>query len=158
MTRPSAVHVDEGHHDGGLRVGWLRQRIGVPLSRRGGCSVRMLTGVVEGRLISVVAVGDDQLFILKSGGKQVESIRVVDPPDPVQDLVLVGHFDVRRGRRVEQQPFGAEAGVGIQHEDLAKVSAGGAQQVQPIVLWFGESLFVTEDDLLGVIVKFAESQ
>src|SRR5271165_5192179 len=117
----------------------------------------MLTGVVEGRLISVVAVGDDELFILKSGGKQVESIGVVDTPDAVQDLVLVGHFHVRRGRRVEQQALGAEAGVGVQHEDLAKVSTGGAQQVKPIALWFGERLFVTENDLLGVIVKAAES-
>ncbi len=47
--------------------------------------------------------------------------------------------------------------IGIKHEDLAKVGAGGAQQVQAIRLGFGERLLVAEDDSLLVVIQFAES-
>src|SRR5271166_3485902 len=60
------VHIDEGHHDGGLRVGRLGQGIRTPLGVRCGRRRLVLTGVIEGRLISVMAVRDDKLLILEA--------------------------------------------------------------------------------------------
>ena len=73
-----------------------------------------------------------------------------------KDAVFVGHFEIVAGVRAEEKPFGGLCGVGVEHEDLPEVGAGGAQQVEPVGHRFGQRLFVAKDDALVVVVEFAE--
>ena len=74
----------------------------------------------------------------------------------MQHAVLVGHFGVGRTGAVEKNLFHAAAGVGVEHEDLAEVGAGSLQQVQAVAFGLGKRLLMTEDNLVGVVVKLAK--
>ena len=69
----------------------------------------------------------------------------------------VGEFSIRRAGSFVEDLLHASGRVGIQHEDLAEVGAGSFQQVQAVALWLGKGVFVTEDDLVGIVVELAES-
>ena len=117
----------------------------------------VLLGVVQRGLVAMVAVGDDELFVGHCRSEQTNCGRIADAPDAVQDAVLVGHFGVGRAGALVEDLFHAAGWVGVEHEDLAKVGVRGLQQVQAVALGLGKRLLVAEDDLVGVVVKFAES-
>ncbi len=170
------VHVDEGHHHGGLGERRCGQVAGAELFVGiGGFAERQtelggaLLGVGDGGLVAVVAVGDDELLVAHGGGDQVDEAGVGDLPDAVDDAVLVGDFEVR-GAGVfeltaagvlvpfdsEDQLFGGEGGVGVEHVDLLAVGAGGLEEGEAVGLVLGEGLLVAVDDLFGVVVEVAE--
>ena len=149
------VHVDEGHHAGGLGERRLRQSGGAVLGlvRRGG---GVLLGVVEGGFVAVMAVGDDELLVGHGGGQQADRGRVADAPEAVKNAVLVGDFGLGGAVAVVEDLLDASGGVGVEHEDLSEVGAGGFEEVEAVVFGLGEGLLVAEDDLLGVLVELAE--
>ena len=112
--------------------------------------------VAEGQrgLVAVVAVGDQQLLVRH---QLLDARRVGDLPEAVHGAVLVGDLGQRRGcgRLVEQRVDGA-VGVGVQHEELAEVRVGVAQQLQAVLLGPGERLLVAVDDAGGVVLDAAE--
>ena len=74
-----------------------------------------------------------------------------------RDAVFVGDLEFGAGIGAEEQSARLSAGrIGVEHEDLPEVGAGRAQQIEPVGLRFGQRLFVAKDDLLGVVIKFAE--
>ena len=56
----------------------------------------------------------------------------------------------------EDEFFGGEAGVGVEHVDLLAVGAGGLEEGEAVGLVLGEGLLVAVDDLVGVVVEMAE--
>ena len=56
----------------------------------------------------------------------------------------------------EDELFGGEAGVGVEHVDLLAVGAGGLEEGEAVGLVLGEGLLVAVDDLVGVVVEMAE--
>ena len=87
---------------------------------------------------------------------RTESIqaRIGNLPDAMEDSIFVGDRDIGIGGSGEQ---GFDlAGVFVEHENLAKMGAGGAEQVEAISLGLGEGLFVAEDDAGGIILNAAQ--
>ena len=62
----------------------------------------------------------------------------------------------RSGHDAEDELFGGEGGVGVEHVDLLAVGAGGFEEGEAVGLVLGEGLFVAVDDLVGVVVEVAE--
>ena len=56
----------------------------------------------------------------------------------------------------EDELFGGEGGVGVEHVDLLAVGAGGFEEGEAVGFVLGEGLFVAVDDLVGVVVEVAE--
>ena len=56
----------------------------------------------------------------------------------------------------EDEFFGGEGGVGVEHVDLLAVGAGGLEEGHAVGFVLGEGLFVAVDDLVGVVVEVAE--
>ena len=56
----------------------------------------------------------------------------------------------------EDELFGGEGGVGVEHVDLLAVGAGGLEEGEAVGLVLGEGLLVAVDDLVGVVVEVAE--
>ncbi len=83
-------------------------------------------------------------------------MRVGELPDAVDDLVLVGDFEVGGGAGVEDEFFGGEGRVGVEHVDLLAVGAGGFEEGEAVGLVLGEGLLVAVDDVVGVVVEVAE--
>lgn len=104
----------------------------------------------------MVAVGDDEFLVFKRGGEQIDGCGVTYSPHTVNDLGLVGDFDIGCEAGVEEESFGAKAGIRIEHENLSEVGASGAKQVEAVAFRPGQSLFVAKDDLCGVVVKLTE--
>ena len=125
-------------------------------SQSGAVRRRVLFGVIQRRLVAMVAVGDDELLVGHGAGEQANDGRIVDAPDAVQDAVLVGDFGVGGACTFVEDLFDAAGGIGVEHENLAEVGMGGLEQVQAVALGLGEGLLVAEDDLVGVLVKSAE--
>ena len=121
-----------------------------------GCGGGVLFGVIKRGFVAMVAVGDDELFVGHSAGEQADDSRIVDAPDAVQDAVFVGDFGVGWAGALVEDLFDSAGGVGVEHEDLAKMGVGGLEQVQAVAFGLGEGLLMAEDDLVGVFVKFAE--
>jgi hypothetical protein len=72
----------------------------------------------------------------------------------MDDSIFVGDRDIGICGSVEQGFYLAR--VLVKHKNLAKVGAGGAEQVEAIGFRFGEGLFVAEDDTGGIILNAAE--
>ena len=112
----------------------------------------------------MVAVGDDELLVGHGGEEEVDELGVGELPDAVDDAVLVGDGEVGGWRRVlrvfavraEDEFFGGEGGVGVEHVDLLAVGAGGLEEGEAVGLVLGEGLLVAVDDLVGVVVEVAE--
>src|SRR5208283_4227590 len=103
----------------------------------------------------MMSVGDDQVLVAHVGMDGSDDQGIGDLPDAVEYAVFVGDLDVGSCRGLDQDvDF---AGSAVQHENLAEMSAGGAQKVQAVGLGFGESLLVAEDDVGGIILQAAES-
>jgi len=149
------VHVDEGHHDGGLRVSGLGHLVGGELRLAGPVGVDLF-GVAEGGLVAVVAVGDDELLIVHGGGEEADCGGIDDAPEAVQDAVLVGYLGFSGAVAVVQYLLHAAGGVRVEHENLAKVGSGGFEQVEPVAFGLGEGLLVAKDDMLFVVMELAE--
>ena len=164
------VHVDEGHHHGGFGEGRRGEMAGAELLvfvarlvegqfELGGA----LLGVGDGGLVAVVAVGDDELLVGHGGDDEVDEGGVGELPDAVDDAVLVGDGEVGRvvvvavrAGAFEDEFFGGEGGVGVEHVDLLAVGAGGLEEGEAVGLVLGEGLLVAVDDLVGVVVEVAE--
>ncbi len=58
--------------------------------------------------------------------------------------------------RSEDEFFGGEGGVGVEHVDLLAVGAGGFEEGEAVGFVLGEGLLVAVDDLVGVVVEVAE--
>src|SRR6185312_12098145 len=56
----------------------------------------------------------------------------------------------------EDELFGGERGIGVEHVDLLAVGAGGLEEAQAVGLVLGEGLLVAVDDLVSVVVEVAE--
>ena len=119
------VHVDEGHHDGRLGIRRLGHCMGIALAA-GWAGGGAFAGVFESGLVAVVAVGDDELFVFHGRRQDVDGARVADSRNAMEHTVLIGHFDVVAGLAAEEQALGGLGGVGVEHENLPEVGAGGA--------------------------------
>lgn len=138
-----------------------------------------LLGVGDGGLVAMVAVGDDQLLVGHGGDDEVDEVGVGELPDTVEDVVLVGDgevggcgvvsgfavtddsaavFDsaVAGTASSEDELFGGEGRVGVEHVDLLAVGASGLEEGEAVGLVLGEGLLVAVDDLVGVVVEVAE--
>ncbi len=118
--------------------------------------------VLDRGLVAVMAVGDDELLVAHGGDDEVDERRVGELPDAVDDVVLVGNSEVGGvvveavGAGSEDQFFGGEGGVGVEHVDLLAVGAGGFEEGEAVGLVLGKGLLVAVDDLVGVVVEVAE--
>ena len=122
-----------------------------------------LLGVGDGGLVAVVAIGDDELLVGHGGDDEVDESGVGELPDLVDDAVLVGDGEVGGvvveavgAISAEDELFGGEGGVGVEHVDLLAVGAGGLEEAHAVGLVLGEGLLVAVDDLVGVVVEVAE--
>ena len=77
-------------------------------------------------------------------------------PEAMQHAVFVGDFRFGGAVAVVENLFDAAGGVRVEHEDLAEVRVGRFEQVETIALGLGQGVLVPENDLLGVVVQFAE--
>ena len=82
--------------------------------------------------------------------------RIADTPDAMQDAIFVGNFSIGGACVIVENLFHAAGGIGVKHEDLAEVGAGGLEQVEAIAFGLGERLLVAEDHLVGIFMKAAE--
>src|SRR6266550_3008317 len=167
------VHVDEGHHHGRLGEGGRGQVAGAELFvlvawlvegefELGGAFL----GVGYGGFVAVVAVGDDELFVGHGGEEEIDEAGVGELPEAVDYAVLVCNGEVGGvGVEVlgtiglvgaEDEFFGGEGGVGVEHVDLLAVGAGGLEEGEAVGFVLGEGLLVAVDDLFGVVVEVAE--
>jgi hypothetical protein len=103
-----------------------------------------------------MAVGDDELLVFHRRREDVDRAGIADAGEAVEHAELVGDLDVAARRRAEEQALGGLGGVGVEHEYLPEVGAGGAQQVEPVGHGPGERLLVPEDNPLAVVGEFAE--
>ncbi len=122
-----------------------------------------LLGVGDGGLVAVVAVGDDELFVAHGGEEEIDEVGVGELPELVDYVVLVGYGEVGwvvveavRKCALEDEFFGGEGGVGVEHVDLLAVGAGGLEEGHAVGFVLGEGLLVAVDDLVGVVVEVAE--
>src|SRR5579863_9431261 len=46
--------------------------------------------------------------------------------------------------------------VAVEHKDLPKMGAGGAEQLEPVSLGLGQRLFMAKDDASGVVLDLAQ--
>ena len=117
-----AIHVHERHHDqimtGEVPAVMLAARgtgisLGSVASRHcpSGESAP-LVAVRQRSLITVVAIGDDQLLIPHSRRQQAQSGGRADSPKLVNDTVLVSDLDVGRASDF-QQPLNLACGVAV---------------------------------------------
>ena len=82
------------------------------------------------------------------------SARIGDLPDAMDDAIFVGDGDIGICGSGEQ---GFDlAGIFVEHENLAEMGAGGAEQVEAIGFGLGEGLFVAEDDTGGIVLDAAQ--
>src|SRR6202140_3859524 len=102
----------------------------------------------------MVAGGDDQfsvVHLLLDGG---DYGRIGDLPNTMHDVIFVGDFNVWSGR-------GFESGVDfpsavVKHEDLTKMGARCAQQIEAVGLRLRQGLFVAENHAGGIVLDAAE--
>ena len=145
-----AVHVDEGHHD---ELVGCEARLSA--AEESAASVfSAFVAIVECGFVTVVAIGDDEFFVAHGGADRIDQARIGDLPHAMNDSIFVGDRDIGLCGSGEQ---GFDlAGVLVKHKNLAKVGAGGAEQVEAIGFRLGEGLFVAEDDTGGIILNAAE--
>ena len=91
------VHVDEGHHHGSLGERWdgemTRGELLVfvtGLVERKAELGGTLLGVGDGGLVTVVAVGDDELFVGHGGDDEIDEMGVGELPEAVDYIVFIG--------------------------------------------------------------------
>src|SRR5580765_2818985 len=72
-------------------------------------------------------------------------------------VVFVAEFGCGRGGgfRLGENGIAAAPGVGIEHKELAGVSASVAQKLEAVGFGAGKSLFVAKNDSGGVILELA---
>ena len=106
-----------------------------------------LVAVGEGRLVAVVAVGDQHLLVGQQRDDAVDG-RARDRAQAAGVAVAVERHEGGRGRRRSrrQGPPDLVVGVGVQQEDLAQVGVRRAQQFEAIDLGAGVRLFVGQHD------------
>ena len=105
-----------------------------------------LVCVGPGRLVAVVAIGDQQLGAgggLLNGG---DRLAVGDPPDAMMCAVVVRHLapGLLSGERDERVPRGA-CRVGVEGEDRREVGLRRAREAQPVLLRAGVRALVGPD-------------
>ena len=104
----------------------------------------------------MMPIGDDQLLVGHGRAQQPDRRRIADAPQPVHHAVLVCHLGVGGAAAVVENLLHAARWVRVQHEDLAEMRVRRLQQVQPITFRLGQRLLMTEDYLLGIIMKLAQ--
>ena len=104
----------------------------------------------------MVAVGDDELLVSHGGDDEVDEVSIGELPDAVQDAVFVADFEVGWVAGSEEELFGGEGWVGVEHIDLLAVGAGGFEEGETVGFVLGEGLLVAVDDVVGVVVEVAE--
>ena len=150
-AQSGAVHVDESHHD--ELVGKCAGS-GVSVGRIGGAA---FVAVGEGGFVAVVAVGDDEFLVVHGGADGIDQKRIGDLPDAVNDAVFIFYRDIRDCSGGSGEKGFDPSGILIEHENLAEVGAGGAQQIEAVGLGFGQGLLVAEDDAGGIVFDATES-
>ena len=120
------------------------------------------TTLCVGRMVMPGASMLTKVIIMAASGKA----GVGELPDAVNYAVLVGYCQVggvcveifRASGFVgsEDEFFGGEGGIGVEHVDLLAVGAGGLEEGEAVGLVLGKGLLVAVDDLCGVIVEVAE--
>ncbi len=132
-AQAGGVHVDEGHHDA-----------------PGAGEIGVFLAECQRGFVAVVAVGDEQLLVRH---QLADALAAGNLPHAVYGAVLVGHLGQRRrpGGFIEQGVHGA-GGVGIEHEDLAEVGVGVAQQLEAVLLGAGEGLLVAVNHAGGIVL------
>ncbi len=138
-----AVHDNEGHHDELVRGASQRKRKvvrlrpGIPLA------------IIHARsIIAMVTVGDDQLLVAHLVADEFDEVGIGHPAEMMQnsifvaDLATVFHIC---GRGCEGS-IDLAGGVAVEHEELAEMGAGGAQEFQAVGLGLSEGLLVAMDD------------
>ena len=98
-----------------------------------------LIGIHAGGLVSVVAVGDQQLGAAQRLGRRFDRRRVGDAPQPVDGAVVIGR--VAPGRLVRgrlcQCPLRGAIRVGEQREDGGEVRLGRARETETVLTGTG---------------------
>ncbi len=112
-----------------------------------------LLGVHPGRLVAVMAVGDQQLCLRTRPLDGLDRGRVGDPPEPVDGPVIVSGLRPRillRERR-KRRPR-ALVGIREQREDRREVRARGAGEPQPVLLRPRMSALVWPDPAGAIVL------
>src|SRR5207249_4490132 len=88
-------------------------------------------------------------FVMKSGEEEIDQAGIGELPDLVDHAVLVGDRKIGDGEvgwvfvriiaaAAEDQFFGGEGGVGVEHVDLLAVGAGGLEKGEAVGFVLGE--------------------
>ena len=109
------------------------------------------------RLIAVMAVGDQQLRVLRGRLHRGDRLRVGHAPDAMNGLRGVAHLAPRRlaGRRLERAPGGVRR-IGEQREDGRDVRARRARETKTVLLGSGMRALVRAN-LAGAIALDAHA-
>ena len=95
-----------------------------------------LLGVLNGRLVTVVPVGDEELRVGELGGDGLANPSIADPPDPVDRAVVRACLAPRRlasDHGINVAPRIAS----VEREDRREIVAGRSHEAEPVLLWAG---------------------
>ena len=101
----------------------------------------------------MVAVGDDETLVGHEFDDGGDAAGIGDTPEAMLDTVFVVESGCGLGGE-----FADGIGVAfVEHEELAAMGAGGAEQVEAIGFGLGERLLVAMDDVVGVVLEAEKS-
>ena len=141
----AALHGDKGHHQELMR--------GLRTSRIGNSAALIAVG--QRRLIAMVSIGNEELLIAHQLLNFLDDCGIVYAPETVPHLIFIQHKHVRLGFS-GQQAFNLGLRVTVEHENLAKMRPGMAQQVQTVFTGLGVGLFMPEDHLIGIVMHSSQ--
>src|SRR6266849_4818805 len=112
------MHIDERHHD----------------FRRVFAS-RILVAKRERGLVAMMTIGDEQFLIGHQSPDSGDASWIGDTPESMLGAILVGYGGVGRPfRDLVEHAIDLALRIGIEHEELLKMSARMTQQFQAILL------------------------
>ena len=103
----------------------------------------------------MMAVSNDELLVTHLAPDELGHPGISNLPHLMQDPMFVASFHVRlTAGRQNTVDFGC--GIAIEHEELPEVGPGGAQQLQPVSLRLGQSLFMTVNHPSRVVLDSSQ--
>ena len=130
------LHPDEHHH----------HKVRCRVVSHQFASRLLLATIVQGRLIAVMTVRNEDRFVVQTGLRTADDVVVFDHPQPVDHAEMVGRH---RGRQLQALVVEGFLNIGvlvrIQAKDRREVRVGGTNQHQPVKLRARQRLLVGKD-------------
>ncbi len=128
-----AIHINEGHH-----YEFVGSEFG--RSERGSLAGSAFIAIVHGGLVAVMTVGDNQVFVAHLAADEFDEAGIRDFSQLMQNSIFVTDFYIVfriRCGAARQGFVDLGSRIAVEHEKLAEMRPGGAQQLQTVRLRFG---------------------